>query len=423
MSDFNKIITNKSVTLSQSEVDNLAATLSPVIAACSEPVVYVGDGTYIEVNQSQQTIRFLKGDELVGKADTTAMNAALADKVDTSDLSNYLTTAQYETESAAFVLKTELPTVPTKVADLSDSANYYTKEQTSGAAALSTEFVKYAKTSDLMTYDVTAQTGISVTTAIENGVTTFGISMTAEPVITDTTISGNNGVSAVLDATTTNQWNVGLTKDITDTIDAKLDAATYQTDSATFLTAHQSLTGYYTKDQTSAADDIANALLAKQDVSAMTAYLQIADYETDKNSFVTSSTTTITGDGQFALTVDGWSEITGASVETAYLPLSGGIVSGEVAISGDAFDNSYLKLNNAAGTVARIGIDVNTAGFQVNDGEHTAQIGIAPTTANYSLITVRNETDVIGQLIPAVTATTTAGLTDDGILHIILDNA
>lgn len=541
MSDFNKIITNKAVALTEAEVNNLASTFAPVVAACGDSVVYEGDGTYIEVNQSQRTIRFLKGNELEAKAETSAVNAALAKKADAAALSGYMTTAQYETESAAFALKTEIPTVPTKVSELDDGSNYYTKEQTSAAAEISTEFAKYAKTADLKTYDVTAQAGVTITTATNDGKVTFGVSLTAEPVVTDTTLSGYNGISANLDATTTSQWNVGLAQDTIDTIDGKLDAAVYAADSAAFLTAHQSLENYYTKEQTSGAEQISTefakyvkpenltaynvsaksgivvttattdgnvtfglaltasaaaadvsisgysginaaldesvegqwnigltteindtiagkldasvyeavsatfltahqslenyytknetsggselsaALHSKQDASAMTAYLMTADYETDKNSYVTSSTTAITGSKQYALTVDGWTEIAGGA-ETAYLPLSGGVVSGEVTISGSEFDTSYLKFENGADTYSRFGVSGNGAAIKAGNGERTAQINVTPTASNYDLITVQNNGTAVGRLIPAVTASTTAGLADDGILHIILDN-
>lgn len=541
MSDFNKIITNKAVALTEAEVNNLASTFAPVVAACSDPVVYEGDGTYIEVNQSQRTIQFLKGNELEAKAETSAVNAALAKKADAAALSGYMTTAKYETESAAFALKTEIPTVPTKVSELDDGSNYYTKEQTSAATEISTEFAKYAKTADLKTYDITAQAGVTITTATNDGKVTFGVSLTAEPVVTDTTLSGYNGISANLDATTISQWNVGLAQDMIDTIAGKLDAAVYSADSATFLTAHQSLENYYTKEQTSGAAQISTefakyvkpenltaynvsaqsgivvttattdgtvtfglaltasaaaadvsisgygginaaldesvegqwnigltteindtiagkldasvfeavsatfltahqslenyytknetsgaselsaALLNKQDASAMTAYLTTADYETDKNSYVTSSTTAITGSKQYALTVDGWAEIAGGA-ETAYLPLSGGVVSGEVMISGGEFDTSYLKFENGADAYSRFGVSGNGAAIKAGNGERTAQINVTPTASNYDLITVQNNGTAVGRLIPAVTASTTAGLADDGILHIILDN-
>lgn len=422
MSDFNKIITNKAVALTEAEVNNLVSTLAPVVAACSDPVVYEGDGTYIEVNQSQRTIQFLKGNELDAKAEATAVNAALAKKADESALTGYMTTAQYETESAAFALKTEIPTVPTKVTELDDGSNYYIKNETSAASEISTEFAKYAKTADLKTYDVTAQAGVTITTATDDGKVTFGVSLTAEPVVTDTTLSGYSGISANLDATTTSQWNVGLAQDMIATIDGKLDAAVYEAVSATFLTAHQSLENYYTKKETSGASELSAALRNKQDAAAMTAYLTTADYETDKNSYVTSSTTVITGSKQYALTVDGWTEIA-AGAETAYLPLSGGVVSGEVTISGGAFDASYLKFENGANAYSRIGVSDNGAAIKAGNGERTAQISVTPTATNYGLITVQNNGTTVGQLIPAVTATATADLADDGILHIILDNA
>lgn len=75
---------------------------------------------------------------------------------------------------------------------------------------------------EALKYDVTAAAGIEITTATDAGVKTFGISMTAEPVVTDTTLSGYNGIAAALDGNISGQWNVGLTQDMLDKIDAKL---------------------------------------------------------------------------------------------------------------------------------------------------------------------------------------------------------
>ena len=216
------------------------------------------------------------------------INNDLEDKADKSDLNDYYKTSEtsgkdeLSTEFAKYT-KTEDLHIPTTVAELTDSGNYYTTAETSGKNQLSAAFDAILK------YDVTAAAGIKVTTATDAGVKTFGISMTAEPVVTDTTLSGYNGIAATRDATINNQWNIGLTQDMLNTIDSKLDssdaAQTYltKTDAANtyqeigdylenadieldannkitgingkelVITAHQSLANYYTKSDVDAA--------------------------------------------------------------------------------------------------------------------------------------------------------------------------
>lgn len=200
------------------------------------------------------------------------------DKADKSDLNDYYKiseTSGKDELSAEFAkyTKTEDLHIPTTVAELTDSSNYYTTAETSGKNELSAAFDAILK------YDVTAAAGIKVTTATDDGVKTFGISMTAEPVVTDTTLSGYNGIAAARDATIDNQWNIGLTHDMLNTINGKLDssvaATTYQeigdylenTDieldannkitgisgKELVITAHQSLANYYTKSEVDTA--------------------------------------------------------------------------------------------------------------------------------------------------------------------------
>ena len=114
--------------------------------------------------------------------------------------------------------KTEDLHIPTKVTDLTDSSDYYTKTETSGKNQLSAAFDAILK------YNVTAAAGIQVTTTTDDGVKTFGISMTAEPVVTDTTLSGYNGIAAALDGNVSGRWNVGLTQDMLNTINDKMDS-------------------------------------------------------------------------------------------------------------------------------------------------------------------------------------------------------
>ena len=56
------------------------------------------------------------------------------------------------------------------------------------------------------------------------------------------------------------------------------------------------------------------------------------------------------------------------------------------------------------------------------DSNSMIQLNFKPSTNKFDSIEVNINNNSVGYLIPAVTATTTAGLTDDGILHIIVEN-
>lgn len=111
----------------------------------------------------------------------------------------------------------------------------------------------------------------------------------------------------------------------------------------------------------------------------------------------------------------------------SYLPTLGGTVSGETILSGtqDNFDNNYLKfINNDSAYYARLGIGryggaVIKAG---SNGLNPVQLNIKPSNNNNELVELQNNGSTVGFLIPATTANTTAGLTNDGILHIILES-
>lgn len=147
---------------------------------------------------------------------------------------------------------------------------------------------------------------------------------------------------------------------------------------------------------------------------------QIAsEYVTHSGDYATSSSQVIAGNKQYALTTAGW-----ASVETAYLPTSGGTVSGKTTISGSSFDT--LELLRGGQTVTGA-IGINGAGgmsFKITDSSsNNTQLNIAPNATMDKRFSIGDSPySPTAYLIPAVTSTTTAGLTDDGILHIIVEN-
>lgn len=162
------------------------------------------------------------------------------------------------------------------------------------------------------------------------------------------------------------------------------------------------------------------------------------------------ATSGISANKQYAWTTNGWEEVqTGggtdydiignngisAKKDTAndryevglsgsYLPTSGGTISGKTTISGTAFDTLELKRSDKTST-GIIGINGNNGmSFKVVDSNsNNTQLNIAPNATMDKRFSIGDDVyNPSAYLIPAVTATTTAGLTNDGILHIILES-
>ena len=112
-------------------------------------------------------------------------------------------------------------------------------------------------------------------------------------------------------------------------------------------------------------------------------------------------------------------------VNSSFLPTSGGTVSGQLVVSGGSnYDQENLKfIRTGQNGYGRIGLASNGAlAVKVDDNNsNTTQINVAANASYNELIQVQHG-GTAAYLIPAVTATTTAGLTNDGILHIILES-
>lgn len=282
MSKINKIITNYPVSLTNDEVENLSLTLSAVRTAGGgggEGKIYHGVG-FVTVNNTNneislttdaneklnqpiptkvsdltdsadyQTVAGMSDYSTKSVADTLYAPISITGDVDTlksssgdwNKVSEKLDTTAFSTVSGNFL--TEVPAgyatetwVENKHYLSAVPDTYYTKSQTSGADQLAAAF------GDILDYDVTAAAGIKITTATDNGTTTFGISMTAEPVVTDTNLSGYNGIAAAPDGAKSGWWNVGLTQDMLNVINGKEDILSFSYDGNTITAINASAVG------------------------------------------------------------------------------------------------------------------------------------------------------------------------------------
>lgn len=318
---------------------------------------------------------------------------------DWNDVSN-----SYKTNSGSFITK-----------DVNDLTNYYPKTQTSSDSQLSTEFAKYATTTYVDGKDpvLIGDSNITATSSTVDGHTQWNLAINAHPTVTDTTLTGKNGIYTHT-TTISGEWCVELVQtaydainDVQNKLDTTAAAQTYQpignyvsstdisdmatktwveqknyltqvpseyvTDtelqttlesyatntlvqntsaaitalipstaglasesdlqivsagvdyvSANAITAHQSLTNYYKKDETSGASELSTEF-AK--------YLTTSQYNTDSAKFVTSSNASISAAGeQYALTTTGWAKVQAGTSFTGVTTAS--------PITGDGLNNS-----------------------------------------------------------------------------------
>lgn len=297
---------------------------------------------------------------------------------DWNDVSN-----SYKTNSGSFITK-----------DVNDLTNYYPKTQTSSDNELAEAF------GSILKYDVTAAAGIKITTATDVGIKTFGISMTAEPVVTDTRLSGYNGIAAEPDGNVSGLWDVGLTQDMLNKINGKLDSTAaaqtylekstytnasgkwenasnvvvtnsadwnakvdqddlndyltkeqYGTDSATFALKND-LYEYYTKTDTSSKDELSTEFAKYQVTGDYVTESEISDMATKTWVGEQGFYTKASGDNDYApksvtATINtltgasaGWNEVTSKLDKSIYSNASGN------------WENTYNVVNqySAAGT-------------------------------------------------------------------------
>ena len=287
--------------------------------------------------------------------------------------------------------------------------------------------------------------------------------------ITTSGISPDNGISGSYNSQE-QKYELGLTQTAYNSItsvSSKLDTtaaeqnyltkATYEIDSATFLTKSSADNDYAPKSITATVNTLTAAsagwddkvdkpttsfvdkylVLRTDNDGNVSGWYDFQDLSYSKTealeTFVATAnidTTTLSGDGKSISTKLGVNTdviATSDYVNSSFLPTSGGTVSGELVVSAstETFDSSYVKcVNNGNEGYSRFGVgSYGEAIINSVNGNNNVKVNVKYSSANNNeLIQVQKDGTDIGFLIPAVTSTTTAGLTNDGILHIILES-
>lgn len=174
---------------------------------------------------------------------------------------------------------------------------------------------------------------------------------------------------------------------------------------------------------TTAAINFTNAT-AKSATSAGSATSAYSAYSanyaiTAASAYIDSNTTSAMSD----IVNELHKKLDSTAASQTYLPLTGGTVSGTTIISGSDF-NTLEVLRNGQTSTGTIGI--NGAGgmsLKIADSNNNTQLNIDPTATMDKRFSIGDSPyQPAAFFIPAVTSTTTAGLTNDGILHIILES-
>ena len=312
-------------------------------------------------------------------------------------LTNYYTKSEtsgaieLSTEFGKYALKSEIPTVPTKVSDLTDSANYYKTTETSGkneiTNALNTKVDKPTSTqTGKLVYDgdtsawVTLPAGTTIIVEGQGSVTanydsqnsTYTVSLLASAENALTGVNDKIDTTAVAQTyqTKADMTNYLTTSDAATTYQPKGDyvSSTDITDMATqtwvgnqgFYTKASGDNDYAPKSITATVNTLTAASAGWNEVSAK---LGTAQYANDSATFYTTSnpagylTKTVadtyyqptgyyatsaglTAGNQYAMTTNGWEVVQGGTSFT-------GVVTG-TGLSGTGLSNSPLGIDTGA---------------------------------------------------------------------------
>ena len=298
----------------------------------------------------QPTGNYLVSDDITGKLDKSIYENASGNWENT-----YNTVKQYSAAGTWLTAHQSL-------------TNYYTKSETSGANELADEFAKYVTSSTVTTQD----TDYVMTTTGWKELTLPGGGMTQ--VIHDETLTGQGNADNSKLGLAQTAYNA-----IT-SVSSKLDTSSFSTVSSTFITKSSADNDYAPISITATVNTLTAASAGWNEV---TAKLGTAQYATDSAKFVTSSSNTITGTKQYALTTAGWAEVSTPTVPD---------ITATSGISADGF--SIGLTNTAIGAITSVSSKVDipdTTQTDLNNNyliystltDPGATTGWMPLSANY----------------------------------------
>jgi hypothetical protein len=335
--NLNKIVTNYPVTLTQEEVENLSKTLSAVVTSGSEGNTYDGDGRYIGVDNTNNKISLLSDaastlDQVYTNSDnwnnsysTLTSNSGKWEDVTSAYQTNsgtYLTTAN----SAEFYPMTGNP------------SGFMTKMFMATYGQTSYQDIKDAYNAHKIVYcHVPSTTGNRMAFLAYVGTGDYGnfefqYYRSLTPGKRPSDVFGDELYTYICSANSSRYgWQTG--KRYTCNIISAGDGLY-----SNYTTASDK--GYFTLNLSSDYVNAITSVSSKLDTTAAAqTYLTTSTYATDSATFVTSSSNTITGTKQYALTTTGWTEVNGFTG-----------VSADNGLSGNGLTSSPLGLYSSAAT-------------------------------------------------------------------------
>jgi hypothetical protein len=335
--NLNKIVTNYPVTLTQEEVENLSKTLSAVVTSGSEGNTYDGDGRYIGVDNTNNKISLLSdaastldqvytnGNNWDNSYSTLTSNSGKWEDVTSAYQTNsgtYLTTAN----SAEFYPMTGNP------------SGFMTKMFMATYGQTSYQDIKDAYNAHKIVYcHVPSTTGNRMAFLAYVGTGDYGnfefqYYRSLTPGKRPSDVFGDELYTYICSANSSRYgWQTG--KRYTCNIISAGDGLY-----SNYTTASDK--GYFTLNLSSDYVNAITSVSSKLDTTAAAqTYLTTSTYATDSATFVTSSSNTITGTKQYALTTTGWTEVNGFTG-----------VSADNGLSGNGLTSSPLGLYSSAAT-------------------------------------------------------------------------
>ena len=359
-----------------------------------------------------------------------------------TDMSSYLTTAQYETDSATFVTETELETVSGEITALIPT-NYVTSgDYISGTKQYALTSAGWAEVQDgSISLPVNIGSNNTITGnslgAIGNNNIVGEKSMTFS--IVGSVATSNSFAFGDENYTSANSLVAGWKSSATDysiavghNNGANINSVAFASDNSaynySFAAGHANTASNYSMAygrglaiQGATLGGLAIGGWNKTSANPLFVVGNGTGNGNNRSDALVIDTTGNThmyrpmsveyANGQNVLAVASAATLIGASRQT---PANYGVNNTAIGttwmgVGGPGMHQGFIKYTD--------GGDVGAL-----DSNSMIQLNFKPSTNKFDSIEVNINNNSVGYLIPAVTATTTAGLTDDGILHIIVEN-